>query len=81
MNDHEPSTREQIDAFLQKAGYDPLTARMTMERLADAIISRAHNARIDAWLDSLRDEPLTPEKVEDIVDYVKKRVQHDKEAP
>lgn len=67
----EPTTREQIAAFLQEAGYDPALVEQGMQELADAIIARERSKRIDAWLDTLTDEPLAPEEVEAIVERIR----------
>lgn len=61
------STRKRIAAFLLEAGYDPLLVEKSMDALVDAILTKKRHERLDAWLDSLQDIPLTPEEVDAIM--------------
>ena len=69
----EPATREEIAAFLREAGYDPALVETSMQQVADTIIAHERQKRLDAWLDSLQDAPLTPAEIEAIVAEIKQR--------
>lgn len=72
---NEPTTPEAIAAFLRTAGYDPEVLRQDMQQFADTIIARERHKRLERWLDSLQDTPLTPEEVEAIVHTLKQEQQ------
>ncbi len=69
-----PNTRAEIEKFLREAGYDPVLLHRTMEEFATRIIERERMKRLDAWLDTFADEPLTPDEVDAIVAYVKREM-------
>jgi len=68
-----PTTREEIATFLREAGFAPAVVETALAQVADAIIARERSKRIDAWLDSLEEAPLTPEEIEAIIAQIRQK--------
>jgi hypothetical protein len=76
--DGEVLTMLDLAAMLLRLGFDAGVVGHSLVAITDTILARTKPRWLEAWLDSIPEEPLLPDEVAAILVYV---AQHAKEAP